>query len=512
MMRRCMGCMQEYDEQYAVCPYCGYREGTPPRSKSYLAPGTVLQHRYILGKVLGQGGFGITYIAWDQRLEKPVAIKEFFPTAFSARMTGQNEIFCYNEESRQYFKAGLKKLMNESRLLARFDDLQNVVTVLDCIEENGTAYMIMELLRGETVQAILAREGRIPLARTMDVILPILRALDKIHRTGLVHRDVSPDNIFVCRDGTVKLLDFGSARIVSGLDHKTLSVMLKKGFAPIEQYSTHGRQGPFTDVYAVCATTYKMLTGETPESSLDRMANDVLRPISDYISIPRQVEDVLLQGMAVESGERIQSAGELYRRLCDAMESEPYAPADEIEYYGEGDDLPPDGKPPRSDRRKYILTAAVLAGCALALVVLFIVIRHLIPPPNKDDVTTHASYVIESGDWIEPAVTTEPETTEPETEPGIPPELEAYADGLAPENREYEVRLKTETSSINCREAPDLTSDVKKELPNGARISVAYLYNETWAVFLDDETGAYFFLSIYYRNDPGEYRILEPAD
>ena len=326
-MRRCMGCMQEFDDAFDVCPDCGYVYNSPAKSKSHLPPGTVLQNRYTIGKVLGQGGFGITYIAWDQRLEKPVAIKEFFPTSFAARLTGQNEVACFNAESQQFFDSGLQRMMNESRLLARFSEQINIVHVLDCIEENRTAYIIMELLRGETVQSILQREGQMTLERTMQIILPILQALETIHRTGLVHRDVSPDNLFVGEDGTVKLLDFGSARIASGLDHKTLSVMLKKGFAPIEQYSSHGKQGPYTDVYAVCATMYAMLTGTTPESSLDRMVQDTLRPISDYTTIPKAVENVIMKGMAVEASERTQSARELGFALQRAWKKTPAHPS-----------------------------------------------------------------------------------------------------------------------------------------------------------------------------------------
>ena len=319
-MRRCLGCMRKYNEEYDICPHCGYIYGTQATSKSHLPPGTVLQDRYLLGKVLGQGGFGITYIAWDLRLEKAVAVKEFFPTAFASRMTGQNDVSCFNAESRQYFDSGLQKMMNESRLLARFTDQTNIVQVLDCIEENGTAYIIMELLRGETVQSVLTRERKLSLERTMQIILPILQALETIHRTGLVHRDISPDNIFVCDDGKVKLLDFGAARIATGQDHKTLSVMLKKGFAPIEQYSSHGKQGPFTDVYAVCATMYKMLTGVTPESSLDRMGQDTMRPLSEFADVPDPVAKVVQRGMEVEASERIQIAGELYNRLQRALQ------------------------------------------------------------------------------------------------------------------------------------------------------------------------------------------------
>ena len=322
-MRRCFGCMREFDDALDVCPHCGYAyNNTSVKRKNHLCPGTMLQNRYMLGKVLGQGGFGITYIAWDQRLEKPVAIKEYFPTSFVTRTTGQRVISCINEDSQKYFESGLQKMLNESRMLARFADQKHIVQVLDCFEENGTAYIVMEYLRGETLQSTLSRERKIPLDRTLQIIFSVLQALDAIHQTGLIHRDVSPDNLFICQDGTVKLLDFGAAREVGGLDHKTLSVMLKKGFAPVEQYSSHGKQGPYTDVYAVCATMYKMLTGITPQNSLDRMTEDKLRPIAEQTPIPDSIEQIIRKGMAVTAADRIQSAGELYQALQDAFREE----------------------------------------------------------------------------------------------------------------------------------------------------------------------------------------------
>ncbi|MDD6061876.1 MAG: protein kinase, partial [Oscillospiraceae bacterium] len=321
-MQRCLGCMRAFGEEFDVCPHCGYIVGTGAASKNYLEPGTVLQNRYTLGKVLGQGGFGITYIAWDQRLEIPVAVKEFFPTSFAARMTGSNDISCFDDESRHYFESGMNNVLDESRRLARFTHLENVVRVHNCFEENNTAYIVMELLRGETVQDILRRDGKMTLEQSMGIMMPILQALEEIHRTGLVHRDISPDNIFVCESGQAKLLDFGAARIVNGYDQKTLSIILKKGFAPIEQYNSHGTQGTFTDVYAVCATLYKMLTGVAPEDSLSRSMQDSLRPISDMVSIPKSIERILQKGMAVQASDRIQSAGELCARLRQALQDE----------------------------------------------------------------------------------------------------------------------------------------------------------------------------------------------
>lgn len=251
-MRRCLGCMREYDEAFDLCPECGYVAGSPAESLLHLAPGTVLNERYLLGKVLGQGGFGITYIAWDEKLDRPVAVKEYMPRAYASRTQGDAGVTCYNDEAKRQFRAGLDKMRKETRVLAKFNDLESVVRVYDCIEENDTAYIIMELLRGKTAKQLLKENGALSFSGTVQIILPVLQTLQQIHRTGLIHRDISPDNIFLCDNGKVKLLDFGSARIATGLDQKELSVVLKPGYAPKEQYSARGAQGSAAGSHAPC--------------------------------------------------------------------------------------------------------------------------------------------------------------------------------------------------------------------------------------------------------------------
>ncbi len=311
-MERCLGCMNEYDAAYDVCPHCGYVKGTAEKSKNHLSPGSVLIDRYLIGRCLGQGGFGITYIAWDQRLYKKVAIKEFMPTSLASRITGQMDITCYNDEAQERFQNGIRRMLDESRRLARFNDLESVVKVYDCFEANQTAYIIMELLDGENIKTILAQQQTIDLAQTAKIMLPVLQALRVIHASGLIHRDISPDNIFVCNNGKVKLLDFGSARVASGSDDKSLSVILKPGYAPKEQYSSSAKQGAYTDVYAVCATIYKMLTGVTPIDSLERrVQDDELAPIDTLVAMPKQLARVMEQGLAVEAKDRLQTVDPL---------------------------------------------------------------------------------------------------------------------------------------------------------------------------------------------------------
>ena len=319
--------MRVFSEEFELCPYCGYIVGTEASSKIHLAPGTILQGRYMLGKVLGQGGFGITYIAWDGKLDRAVAVKEYMPNDLASRIDGENEVACYNEKTEQQFQKGLEKAQKEMQMLVRFRALGSVVAVYDFIRENGTVYIIMELLRGRTVREILTECGRLPFVETMQIMSPILRALDAMHRGGMIHRDVAPDNIFVCEDGKTKLLDFGAVKAIGDPGEKTLPVMLKSGYAPIEQYSEKVQQGAYTDVYAACATMYKMLTGEKPPDSLDREKNGRDLALLSRTDAPQIAQKTILRGMAQNAADRIQSIDELLFSLNKAMTagSKPFA-------------------------------------------------------------------------------------------------------------------------------------------------------------------------------------------
>ena len=346
--------MNEYDASVEVCPHCGYVKGTPAKSRNHLEPGTMLIDRYLIGRCLGQGGFGITYIAWDSRLYKKVAIKEFMPTTLASRITGQMEITCYNEEAQERFRNGILRMLDESRRLARFNDLESVVKVYDCFEANGTAYIIMELLDGENIKDILEKKGKFDLTETIGIMTPVLLALREIHAARLIHRDISPDNIFLCKNGKVKLLDFGSARVASGEDDKSLSVILKPGYAPKEQYSGSAKQGPYTDVYAVCATIYKMLTGITPIDSLARRAgDDALEAIDTLAPVPHGMARVIMNGMALEAKDRPQTVDP----LLDAFGK----------YNGDSGESPPKPPKPRSPKNKGLLKKVLIVLAAVTI-------------------------------------------------------------------------------------------------------------------------------------------------
>ena len=271
-----MGCMEEYDDNTTVCPYCGYVKGTPAKEIYQLQPESILSGRYIIGKVLGFGGFGITYIAWDSVLEKKVAVKEYLPSDFATRMPGQTCVSVYEGEKEEQFKSGLRSFIEESQRLAKFNSVDGIVSIYDSFAENGTAYIIMEYLDGRTLKSILKEKGKIPYQEAIGYALPVLYALEDVHKAGIIHRDIAPDNIFITNDGKVKLLDFGAARYATTLHSKSLSVILKPGYAPEEQYRTRGNQGPWTDVYAMAATLYRAVTGVIPEDSLERKIPEVV--------------------------------------------------------------------------------------------------------------------------------------------------------------------------------------------------------------------------------------------
>ncbi len=272
MSKRCMGCMGMYEDWLEVCPYCGYVEGTPADEAIHLKPGTILHNRFVVGRALGFGGFGITYIGWDGLLEQKVAIKEYLPSEFSTRMPERSAVMVFSGDKQEQFQSGLDKFIDEAKRLAKFQNEPGIVRIFDSFPENGTAYIVMEYLDGETLAERLEREGKIPEDEAVNMLRPVMHSLEIVHRAGLLHRDIAPDNIFLTKNGEVKLIDFGASRYATTTHSRSLTVIIKPGFSPEEQYRSRGDQGPHTDVYALAATLYKMITGVTPPDALERRA------------------------------------------------------------------------------------------------------------------------------------------------------------------------------------------------------------------------------------------------
>lgn len=322
MSIRCLGCMEEFVEGYEICPHCGYIVGTPAEEAIHIEPGTLLYDRYIVGKVLGYGGFGVTYLGWDGKLEQKVAIKEYLPGEFSTRMPGQSRVTVFNGEKNEQFNDGLKKFVEEAKRLAKFQNEQGIVKIFDSFEENGTAYIIMEYLDGETLTSYLKREKKIPEDEAVAMLMPVMESLQTVHEEGLLHRDIAPDNIFLTKSGEVKLIDFGASRYATTSHSRSLTVIIKPGYSPEEQYRSRGDQGAYTDVYALSATLYKMITGKTPPDAMERRAKyenqnkDILEEphkLEKNISVNR--ENAILNAMNVRIEDRTPDIGAFIREL-----------------------------------------------------------------------------------------------------------------------------------------------------------------------------------------------------
>ena len=272
--KRCLGCMQLKNSP--VCPHCGWNEDAPVAAH-LLPPGTVLQGKYEIGRALGQGGFGITYLGWDQILEIPVAIKEYYPSGAVSRDNAvTTTVSLIRPDDNGEFEVNRSRFLREAQILAKLESVPEVVQVKNFFLENGTAYIIMGYVRGITLQRyIQQRGGRLSVEETFAILRPVIHAMDRVHKIGLVHRDISPDNIMLQPGGQPRLIDFGAAHKSSReSDMKSTQAVLKYGFAPMEQYQRRGNLGPWTDVYAICATAYYCLTGKTPPHATDRIMGE----------------------------------------------------------------------------------------------------------------------------------------------------------------------------------------------------------------------------------------------
>lgn len=316
MKTLCLGCMEQYEGEGTFCPHCGYDQKSKAKEAYHISPGVVIHNRYLIGKVLGSGGFGITYLAYDKILQKKAAVKEYLPTEFATRMPDQTRISVYAGEKQEQFEAGMKKSLEEAKRLAEFQQTPGVTQIYDFFEENNTAYIVMELLVGETLKQKLKRDGVMSVEQALPIILAVLGALKAVHAKNIIHRDIAPDNIFLLNTGEVKLLDFGASRQVTTTHSKSLTVILKLGYAPVEQYQSGGNQGPWTDVYALAATFYKMITGKRPQESPERRINDTLKsPSKMGVVIDKNIENALMNALQVRIEDRTKSAAEFEQAL-----------------------------------------------------------------------------------------------------------------------------------------------------------------------------------------------------
>lgn len=318
-MQYCVHCMSVVEQGALSCTRCGKDFGyTAP--DYHLKPGVMLAGKILIGAALGEGGFGITYVGRDINLNMNVAVKEYFPAGFANRSNTVSSSVGTSPtgDKHEFYVKGKDRFLKEAQILARFAAEPGIVGILDFFEANNTAYIVMEFLDGVDLKGHIAKNGLLSPKSAIHLLRPAMESLQKVHTQSLIHRDISPDNIMVC-GSKVKLLDFGAARSVSAEANKSLSVVLKPGYAPEEQYRSRGNQGPWTDVYAMCATIYKCTTGVTPDDATQRMFRDELkRPSELGVKIGPATEQVLMKGLAVRQENRFQTMGALLSAFSEA--------------------------------------------------------------------------------------------------------------------------------------------------------------------------------------------------
>lgn len=318
--RLCPKCMKEVagEKRGSFCTNCGYDLREIQNDIHQLQPFTILNDKYIVGKAIGEGGLGITYLGLDQTLESRVAIKEFYPNGFVTRESNvTSSVTIYAGKRQSDFEKWRENYLREARSLAQFSGLSGIVEVKEFFSQNNTVYIVIEFVDGISLKEYLKQAGgKLALDKTLQMMEPIIRSLAKVHECGLIHRGISPDNIMIDQSGEMKLLDFGVAQDISEDGEKGLSILLKPGYAAEEQYRTRGNQGPWSDVYAICATIYKCITGNTPIESMKRLQNDELvMPRALGIPISDNIEAILKMGLAVYADKRFQNMGALYVAL-----------------------------------------------------------------------------------------------------------------------------------------------------------------------------------------------------
>ena len=317
----CCGCMRKLQKGQTLCPDCGYDNSVRQNQDDLLPEGTVLSRKYLIGKILGRGGFGVTYLGYDLDLQLKVAVKEFFPISACVRRLQSYDVQIHSsEETADAFSKGCEVFLDEARTLARFNN-PYVVHVRDFFREHGTAYIVMDFLEGRTLREEIRRNGgKLPPQRVLALMNPLMTQLGGLHEQGIIHRDIKPDNMMLVNDWNgehLVLLDFGAARAYVSDETRTMTGIVSQGYSPLEQYSRRSRQGPYTDVYALCATIYHAMTGAVPPPSIERNLDGMpLTPIRKYgVSISETVESAILHGLALKSVDRTQSVKQLQEEI-----------------------------------------------------------------------------------------------------------------------------------------------------------------------------------------------------
>lgn len=315
-MNRCTKCMEELGQGVLVCPHCGYHQGSSQPSNA-LQENTILHGRYLVGKVIGQGGFGITYAGYDLTLEMKVALKEYFPSGFAARTGSYSSQvrWDFGDNEKVLWSEGIDRFMREAKKMARLDSVPSIVRVRDAFRENQTAYIVMDFVEGETLKSYLLRHGVLKYEECVGLLSPILESLAVIHDNGFIHRDISPDNIMLQPDGAARLLDMGAAMDIKTSDGHVSMAVVKRNFSAPEQYVESEVLGRWTDVYAMAATIYYCLTGKVVPEAMEREFKKEPLAFPPGMDIPQQGIEAITDGLEMKAEKRIRNMRELKRRL-----------------------------------------------------------------------------------------------------------------------------------------------------------------------------------------------------
>lgn len=322
----CIGCMMPLGQE-DECRFCGLKQEEYSPFSQCLLPGTELANRYVIGKVLGEGSFGITYIGWDKLLDVRIAVKEYFPHDLVRRDTicaSDNNVYLYKREEQVNYDSYIKKFVNEARCLAKFNHVKEIVSVLDFFYENNTAYIVMQYIDGVSVKEYVQTHGKMSAKQVLEKMRPVLNALNRVHEMNIIHRDLSPDNIMIRKNGNLVLIDFGAAKVRNIDSGRMITLILKKGFSPAEQYNAKSKFAEYTDIYAICASMYYMMTGQIPQDSVMRIVEDEVPSLvtADGLDIPVRQSRAIMKGMSVYSKHRWQTIGELYDALYGEKNTE----------------------------------------------------------------------------------------------------------------------------------------------------------------------------------------------
>ncbi len=316
-MKRCTKCMEELKSGDQFCPHCGYGQDSGLQPPNALKRDTLLRDRYYVGNVIGQGGFGITYVGWDLTLEMKVAIKEYFPSGSATRTNSlSNQIqWDFTGDGKANWSEGMERFLKEARKMAKLDSVPAIVRVRDAFAENQTAYIVMDFVEGDTLKKYLMGHGVLKYEECMTLLSPILDSLAVIHDRGFIHRDISPDNIMLQPDGTARLLDMGAAVDVKANEGHASMAVVKKNFSAPEQYMESESLGSWTDVYAMAATIYYSITGKVVPEALEREFKKTPLYFDPAFQIPAHVIGALRDGLELHAENRIRDMRELKRRL-----------------------------------------------------------------------------------------------------------------------------------------------------------------------------------------------------